>query len=290
MTAVLSVLSAQQIDSMEDMDDLEDMEDMDLEAIEELPSTDSSNTETSDELKENTEVMTESYTSAKPEDELKSKPEISKATEGVIESMPAITQPKEKSDTSEGTTESTLEKSGSTDESTEQLAIIFEEIEERLVGGHTNESTEASVVQTSTDSETGTEYSITSEYNGIDANKSETTFSCYGRAFGQYADIKKDCRVFHLCYPYFNSTTNELLYQRISFLCDNDSVFDQKRFICVENSTIEHKCSDSEALYVRTNQEYLIRVFSQSVSPLDEINGQQNQGSDRNWMSWLYGH
>jgi hypothetical protein len=285
MTAVVSILSAQEIDSMEDMDD---MEDMDLEAVEELPSTQSSNAETTDELKEPTEVITESNTYAKPEDEFKSVNDISKAMEGTTESMSEVIQPKESSSITEETTQSTLQKSKTTDEATEQIAIIFEEIENRLIGSQTNGSTQPSVVQTSTDFQT--ESSITSEYNGFDANKSDTTFSCYGRAFGQYADVKKDCRVFHLCYPYFNSTTDELLYQRISFLCDNDSVFDQKRFICVDNSSIEHKCSDSEDLYLQTNQEYLIRVFSQSVSPIDEINGQQNRGTDRNWMSWLYGH
>jgi len=260
IAVVATVLSAQQIDSWEEMD---------LEAIEELP-TDSSTTKDLD--------ITDSY-----EDKVESTPDVPKIEERITESMSEITEAKE--DNSKpivGTTDSTSEKS----ESSEPIAIIFEEIEETSMNGQSYEMTTPSVIHTSTDSED----KIISEFNGLDANKSEKTFSCYGRAFGQYADIQKECRVFHLCYPYFNSTTDELLYQRISFLCDNDSVFDQKRFICVDNSTIEHKCSDSEALYLQTNQEYLIRVFSQSVSPIDEMKGEPNRGSDRNWMSWLYGH
>jgi len=281
IAVVATVLSAQEIDS------LEEMEEMELEALEDLPSTDSSNAQLmNEESKEAVKDTTElNFYITSQGDELSS-PSTSKSSEETTKSMSDTIDAKEdNSETIVGTTESTSLKSGSVDESTEQMAIIFEEIDESLMDTQSNESTQSSMIQTSTDSK-----DITSEYNGFDANKSETTFSCYGRPFGQYADVQKECRVFHLCYPYFNSTTDELLYQRISFLCDNDSVFDQKRFICVDNSTVEHKCSDSEALYLQTNQEYLIRVFSQSVSPIDEMKGQQNQGSDRNWMSWLYPH
>jgi len=175
-----------------------------------------------------------------------------------------------------------------TDETTETIAILFEEV--NLKDHNLDElSTE----------KTTTELNelITSEFNGFDDKESESSFSCYGRSFGQYADVSKDCRVFHLCYPFFNASSDELLYQRISFLCDEESVFDQKRFICVDNATVEHKCSDSEALYLTSNQEYLIRVFSQSVSPIDEVKGrtetQEETQSSANvsnpgWFNWLY--
>jgi hypothetical protein len=138
---------------------------------------------------------------------------------------------------------------------------------------------------------------ITSSYNGLDDKQSSLSFSCFGRSFGQYADVSKECRVFHLCYPFFNSSSDELLYQRITFLCDDDSVFDQKRFICVDNSTVEHKCTDSEGLYTTSNQEYLIRVFSQSVSPIDEVKGLSEEPkanasppANPGWFNWLYNH
>jgi len=251
LIGVVAMIAAQDIDSMEEMEDLEAVEDL---------STDSPKPELEtgvpEEQKESAQDVTELNTDAPhPEEEMQDMPEES---EGTPQSISETTAMKDESQTTE-------------DQSTDDTS---------------EESTLPSVIQASTDSEVA----ITSEYNGIDAKKNESAFSCYGRAFGQYADVQKECRVFHLCYPYFNSRTDELLYQRISFLCDNDSVFDQKRFICVDNSTVDHKCSESEDLFTRTNQEYLIRVFSQSVSPIDEMKGQPTQGSDRNWMSWLSGH
>lgn len=137
---------------------------------------------------------------------------------------------------------------------------------------------------------------VTSEYTldyKQDSNTSE--FSCYGRSFGQYADVAKDCRVFHLCYPFFNQSNDQLLYQRITFLCDEESVFDQKRFICVDKSTLGHECSDSPLFYAISNQEYLIKVFSQNVSPIDAVNGEsktvtEESTSSPNWFNWFYGN
>jgi hypothetical protein len=138
---------------------------------------------------------------------------------------------------------------------------------------------------------------ITSEYNGLDYEQSSNSseFSCYGRSFGQYADVAKDCRVFHLCYPFFNQSNDELFYQRITFLCDEESVFDQKHFICVDKSILGHECSDSPLFYATSNQEYLIKVFSQNVSPIDAVNGEsktvtEESTSSPNWFNWLYGN
>jgi len=151
-----------------------------------------------------------------------------------------------------------------------------------------SDNSESSESIAATDSALG----ITSEYNGLDNQLSVSTsnFSCYGRSFGQYADVDKDCRMFHLCYPFFNESTDELIYQRISFLCDDESVFDQKRFICVHNSSVDHMCSDSPLLYERTNQEYLIKVFSQNVSPIDEVKGHEVEADEQSpsWFNWFW--
>lgn len=163
---------------------------------------------------------------------------------------------------------------------TETIAILFEEV-------GTSESVSAS----------GKTFKSSDELEeAIKAEESSdevlSTFSCFGRSFGQYADVSQDCRVFHLCYPYFNETSDELLYQRITFLCDNDSIFDQKRFICTENKTIDHRCHESEALYQTSNQEYLIRVFSQSVSANSEEvdRSAKSDESPRGWFSWFARH
>jgi len=177
------------------------------------------------------------------------------------------------------------------EDKSEVVTVILEEVEPL-----THSLDESDVTAMPTTAETIEEL-ITSEYNGLDdKEQSSESFSCYGRSFGQYADMSKDCRFFHLCYPFFNSTSDELLYQRITFMCDGESVFDQKRFVCVDNSTIDHKCSDSEALYMTTNQEYLIRVFSQSVSPIDEVKGRSesdpkpSSSSSPGWFNWFYGN
>jgi hypothetical protein len=100
-------------------------------------------------------------------------------------------------------------------------------------------------------------------YSGYDDAHSlnGSRFSCYGRSFGQYADVSKDCHIFHLCYPFVNFTTGELIYQRISFLCDANSVFDQQKFVCVDNSTLSFGCSDSPSLYESSNLGYLHKLL-----------------------------
>jgi len=178
-------------------------------------------------------------------------------------------------------TESSVADSSTAQEETQTLTLIMEEMEP--------------TAQPSSESSTEANELVTESVTESDDHSKDYSFSCYGRSFGQYADISKDCRVFHLCYPFFNPSNDELLYQRISFQCDNDSVFDQKRFICVDNATVGHKCSDSEDLYKTSNQEYLIRVFSQNLQPGHEVKeaseptAKVTSGNGRNgWFSWLY--
>jgi len=164
---------------------------------------------------------------------------------------------------------------------TETITILFEEIQPN--------ASASEVVETKADQElVNPNQDMEEALKAENLNESLTGFSCYGRSFGQYADVSQECRVFHLCYPYFNETSDELLYQRITFLCDNDSIFDQKRFVCTENATIDHKCHDSEALYQTSNQEYLIRVFSQSVSAnSEEVDRSDKTSNSRGWFNWF---
>jgi len=87
-------------------------------------------------------------------------------------------------------------------------------------------------------------------------------FSCYGRQFGQYADVDKDCRVFHLCYPFINDESEGFVYQRITFLCQNQTVFDQNKLICVDNSTVDYPCHESPLHYQESNKNYVSRILS----------------------------
>jgi len=90
-----------------------------------------------------------------------------------------------------------------------------------------------------------------------------THFSCYGRQFGQYADVYKHCRVFHMCYPLKDSTTGQLMFQRITFLCDDDSVFDQQNLVCALNSSLTHSCIDSVKYYRQSNDHFLSFILNQ---------------------------
>ena len=284
-------LEAQHMDDMDDAEDMDDTEDMDLEAIEDIPSTEAINVKVS-EPKEEDKEFEPKEPSEEPTEEPTEEPSEEPTKEPTQESPKEPLEERSKEASEESTEvpkesfESTTNPIESKEETTETVAILFEEME-NMMDPKVEGSSQPSIIETTT----APIDSITSEYNGFDGSKSDISFSCYGRPFGQYADVMRECRVFHLCYPYFNATTDELLYQRISFLCDNDSVFDQKRFICVENSTVDHKCSDSEALYLQTNQEYLIRIYSQHISPIDEMRGQtpseENLNTNRNWFSWL---
>ena len=121
----------------------------------------------------------------------------------------------------------------------------------------------------------------------LELDENVSKFSCFGRSLGQYADVSKECRVFHLCYPFLNESSGQLLYQRLTFLCDEESVFDQERLICTENATMEHSCQDSEALYKTSNQKYLIRILSQTIPANSEIKRSDIPSNRRGWFNWL---
>src|SRR5262249_4337409 len=112
-------------------------------------------------------------------------------------------------------------------------------------------------------------------------------FSCFGREFGQYADVTNDCHIFHLCYPYLNSTTGRFNYQRISFLCDQNSVFDQKNFRCVDNSSLEYKCDDAPSFYKSSNENYFNRLMALMNGVVPTLSGSHNElRNHSDWSLW----
>ena len=95
-----------------------------------------------------------------------------------------------------------------------------------------------------------------------------TNFSCYGRPFGQYADIDEECRVFHLCHPYLNFTTGRLIYQRVSYVCGNNYVYDSRFFICIDRNTPGFRCNESPLQHLISNHNYLTRLLSGGIGSL----------------------
>ncbi|XP_022241039.1 uncharacterized protein LOC106458952 [Limulus polyphemus] len=81
----------------------------------------------------------------------------------------------------------------------------------------------------------------------------DVTFSCYGKPFGYYADPNNECKIYHVCRPVTDNAGNVKQYLRYSFVCPNQTVFDQHSLVC----TYPHQavpCSNvSEYLYVNEN-------------------------------------
>lgn len=76
-----------------------------------------------------------------------------------------------------------------------------------------------------------------------------TTFTCYGRKIGYYADVEADCKIYHFCI--LGDYNGEPVYQRISYLCLNETLFDQQALDCV--SKLSAPCSDSSKYYEESN-------------------------------------
>ena len=98
-----------------------------------------------------------------------------------------------------------------------------------------------------------------------DANSTlnESVFSCFNRRYGYYADIAKKCYMFHLCYPVQEPATGQILFQRFSFVCSDNAVFDQQHLVCVDNGTLSYACQESNKYFIESNNK-LIASMHQS--------------------------
>lgn len=79
-----------------------------------------------------------------------------------------------------------------------------------------------------------------------------STFTCLGRTVGYYADIERKCRVYHFCL--LGEYNGEPVYQRVSYLCLNETIFDQQALDCVASEKITAPCEESESYYTISNQ------------------------------------
>ncbi|KAK8744231.1 hypothetical protein OTU49_001069 [Cherax quadricarinatus] len=64
-----------------------------------------------------------------------------------------------------------------------------------------------------------------------------TAFSCLERPYGYYADMEANCQAFHIC-------LNDLKW---SFLCPNQTLFNQEYFVC--DYAINVDCSLAASFY-----------------------------------------
>ena len=105
-------------------------------------------------------------------------------------------------------------------------------------------------------------YGVVDDVNTTNSNAS--SFSCYNRRYGYYADIAKKCLMFHLCYPVQEPTTGLLIFQRFSFVCSDNAVFDQQHLVCVDNETLSYPCSESHNYFTESNNK-LIESMQQNA-------------------------
>merc|ERR1739846_102942 len=67
----------------------------------------------------------------------------------------------------------------------------------------------------------------------------DLNFSCDGRAYGYYADPTTNCQVFHICLG-----DGDIKW---SFLCPNQTIFNQQYFVC--DHAINVECNNAESFY-----------------------------------------
>lgn len=85
------------------------------------------------------------------------------------------------------------------------------------------------------------------------SNKRTSTFSCEKRVTGYYADVKLGCRVYHFC---ATEELGEVSYQRVSYMCLEGSIFDQKELNCVRERDLNIPCDKAESYYDSSNKQF----------------------------------
>jgi len=97
--------------------------------------------------------------------------------------------------------------------------------------------------------------STSESYNG--------EFTCNDRKFGYYADEGRNCSYYHLCIPVtlpiFRQRT---YYQRLSFICADNTWFDQTVIRCAAAPSIP--CSDSHKYYEQSSHLLLNNTSTES--------------------------
>lgn len=83
-------------------------------------------------------------------------------------------------------------------------------------------------------------------------NPSASSFTCFNRTIGYYGDVERECKIYHFCL--LGDYNGETVYQRISYLCLNETVFDQQALDCVDPKSVNAPCTDSPRFYQESNR------------------------------------
>ena len=76
----------------------------------------------------------------------------------------------------------------------------------------------------------------------------KSSFSCEGKAYGYYADVDNNCQVFHICLPIEDDAGAVLETAHWSFICGNQTVFDQATLTC-NHEADAFPCAEAPTLY-----------------------------------------
>lgn len=86
------------------------------------------------------------------------------------------------------------------------------------------------------------------------STQNTSTFTCYGKLTGYYADVKLGCRVYHFCTQIDGIEGTS--YQRMSYICLEGSLFDQRDLNCVRRADLKVQCEDAEKEYDSSNKQF----------------------------------
>lgn len=100
------------------------------------------------------------------------------------------------------------------------------------------------------------------------AHLANSSFTCLNRQVGYYADMEAECKVYHFCL--LGDYNGQEVYQRVSYMCVNETVFDQRALDCVEASKMSGPCSESEKIYDESNAALRKAITGQSAIESDK--------------------
>lgn len=131
--------------------------------------------------------------------------------------------------------------------------------------GTTNTTTSArpSTASQSTSTIPSLDQTNTTDAPEVISSKDTSTFTCQGKINGYYADVRLNCRVYHFCTK-IDGIGEASTYQRMSYICLEGSVFDQRDLNCVHEKDLKTPCSKAELEYESSNKQFDAKDESQA--------------------------
>ncbi|XP_068149031.1 probable serine/threonine-protein kinase kinX [Drosophila tropicalis] len=96
-------------------------------------------------------------------------------------------------------------------------------------------------------------------------------FSCTNKTYGYYADVENDCQIFHVCLPVTYADGKENIF-RWSFICPEETIFNQESFTCMRREDMTIECEDSYRYY---------ELNGNFGAPVEEEKTQENEGDSK---------